>query len=102
SVSDCFGGAKGYEAPSRDGDVAADAGERFFAEIAEPQGFRLGVRPNEFRLTVLAGRAEESDDPGFAVIAGFQRGDEDVGGLDAYKRRTRRIGSRVRRDARCD
>ena len=39
-----------------------------------------GAGPDELHFLILSGSAEQADDPGFAVVAGFERGDEHLFG----------------------
>ena len=70
--------SEGDDAPGRHFHGGAGLLPGLLAGVAEPELLRGGLGPGELYLSGLAGGAVEADDPGFAVVAGFEGGDDDL------------------------
>jgi hypothetical protein len=67
---------QGDDAPGGHLDGGAGLLPWLLASVAEPELPRGGFGPGQLYLLRLAGSAEEADDPGFAVVARLEGGDD--------------------------
>src|ERR1017187_2693395 len=74
------------QSAGRNGNLGVDRRDWLFVRAAQPLRRRSRLLPDQLRLPIMTGRAEQPDDPRLTIVARLERGHEHVVWLDTQQR----------------